>query len=316
MSSTDLTERFEEHCVVNHIAIDELTRSARAVRTTFADIPAEAVEIRSDPKPEALAEVVRRYERHGYAVVAVGGEVTRERHLALGEALSLGEPFIPPLYLRGSVRPGPVSTISAAANASTSEGAHPSFGRSVGQRLHCDGTLQPIGFLKATLMTCREPAADGGVNTLFNSVAAFAELLAADLPAAVALTWPTAMVRAANVNGSDDVNVGPAYTVQNGRLVGYYCATETDSWNIETHPDPEALRRGIAFVERAASLGSPHFRTTELAAAEAILLDNTRLSHGRSAYVDSAEHRRLMLRTLHLSHPRISDCAGQSAARA
>ena len=184
----------------------------------------------------------------------------------------------------------------------------PSFGRAVGQELHCDGTLQPIGVVKATLMSCKMPAAEGGHNTLFASVAVFAQLVSDDLEAALALTMPDVLVRRANINGCDDANIGPAFAVRGGDLVGYYCITETDSWQVPGSPGGEALRRGIAYLEEAAKPGGRHFMTTRLEAGETIIFDNTRLSHGRTPYQDSHLNRRCLYRTLHLQHP----CSGTS----
>ena len=56
-----------------------------------------------------------------------------------------------------------------------------------GQRMHTDGTLQDIGEVKASVLVCEAAAAEGGATMLFNTSAAFAELIMTDPAAAVAL---------------------------------------------------------------------------------------------------------------------------------
>jgi len=285
--------------------VDAVGRSIYA----FANLPKKPVEVQSlaNPEASALSEIASRYHQHGYAIVRSTDEVvTTENHLALTLALNLGAPFVPPLYFMGGQSPSAVSVISAASNANTSEANHPSFGARVGQALHVDGTLQSPGFVKATLMSCQSPAAEGGLNLLFDARAVFGDLLEADPEAAVALMEPDVLSRRANINGCTEDNVGPAVTIENGVLVGRFCETETDSWNIPDGEEGDAARRGIAYFRDAAREGSQHFRIERLAANEAIIFDNTRLSHGRTSYTDSPQQQRCMYRTLHTAHPSYS----------
>jgi Taurine catabolism dioxygenase TauD, TfdA family len=274
------------------VPFDELTAAAAAVTTTFEDAPSGPVEV-ADP-----------YSAHGFAVVALRGTPAGEDTLlTLSAALGLGEPFVPPLYRLGGGAAPTVSRISAASNAETADADHPSFGRTVGQEFHCDGTLQDIGFVKATVLLCELPAPEGGKSLLFNASAAFARLIAADPAAAVALATPGTLVRQANINGSSEQNAGPVFTVQDGRLVARYCVTDTDRWEVPAGVVEADLRRGIEFLRRAALPGSPDHLELTLGPGEAIVFDNTRLSHGRSAYRDSPDRRRCLYRSLHLAHP-------------
>ena len=203
--------------------------------------------------------------------------------------------------------PSHVSTISASENATTPDADHPSFGSTVGQALHTDGTLQPAGMVKATVMSCRTPAAEGGHNGFFDAVSAFATLLESDPEAAIALTSPTALLRRADINGCIDENLGPAFTVQGGRVVGRYCETNTDSW---MYPEGEAganLRHAVELLRAMAREGHPTYRTERLKANQVVVFDNTRLSHSRAPYRDSGRIRRCLFRTLHLEHlPEVS----------
>ncbi|MFI2710809.1 TauD/TfdA family dioxygenase [Micromonospora sp. NPDC018662] len=298
------------------VTADRLLAATGSVRTTFDRIPADPVTI-ADPAHlghDEAAETVRRYDRHGFAIMRLPrGPFTEERLLDVAGSLCLGEPFVPPLYTLAGRQAPKVSQISAARNAGTRDAGHPSFGHTVGQELHCDGTLQDIGYVKASLLLCEMPAASGGDSLLFNASAAFVELAGADLAAAQALTVPGTLVRRATINGSADVNAGPAFTVQDGRLVNRYSVTETDSWAVPAGVDAAALERGIRFLAAASQPGSAHFVQLRLDAGEIIVFDNTRISHGRTPYRDAPDRRRCMFRSLHLRQPRVPVLAADGA---
>jgi len=289
--------------------IEQLLAAARAVKTTFNGVPACPVPLgwTHGLSAEEAQQIVERYDRYGFAVFGpIPGSVSAETSTILAQALQLGDPFVPPLYTIAGRKASPVSRISAAFNSGTDHADHPSFGRTVGQQMHCDGTLQEIGFIKATVLLCESPAFDGGDTNLFNSSAAYAELAAADQRAAVALATPGVLVRQANINDCTEAKAGPAFAVQHGQLIARYCVSETDRWVV---PDPDQaladdLPRGVEFLRRAAEPGSRYFAQLGLERGQAIVLDNTRISHGRTAYRDFGNRRRCLYRGLYLRHPR------------
>ncbi len=95
---------------------------------------------------------------------------------------------------------------------------HPSFHKATGLDLHCDGTLQPIGYVKTAILLCKSPSMQGGELTLFNAASAFSELAIIDTPAAIALAHPKVLSRKANINGCEDINRCPTFAVQKGGL--------------------------------------------------------------------------------------------------
>ncbi|MBQ1026072.1 TauD/TfdA family dioxygenase [Micromonospora sp. C95] len=251
----------------------------------------------------AVREIVRRYRRHGFCIVQLQPGTADEQSLSsLAEALRLGNPFVPPLYRLNGNTPSAVSRISAGLNASTQDATHPSFGRSSGQRLHTDGTLQDIGQIRTTLLLCQSVGRTGGDTRLFNATAAYAELLTADLPAALALATPGSLVRRATVNGSDDFNAGPAFAVVDGQLVTRYSLTDTDRWEVPSGISADDLWRAVAYLERCAE-DSAVYREFRLEPAQVLVLANARLSHGRTAYTDDPQQPRCMFRTLHEREP-------------
>lgn len=286
--------------------LTQLQEAATSIVPAFRDVNTRPVEVTVTGHVDevAWAEVARRYHRHGFVMLSViDVDLTAERHLELTRRLGLGAPFIPPLYSMGNKVPSLVSTISASENASTQDADHPSFGTTVGQGLHTDGTLQPAGVVKATVMSCRTPAAEGGHNGFFDAVSAFATILATDPDAAISLTSPTALLRRADINGCSDENIGPAFTVQDGRIVGRYCQTNTDSWLYGEGEAGATLRRAVDRLRAMAREGQPTYHTERLEANQAVVFDNTRLSHSRAPYRDSGHSQRCLFRTLHLTHP-------------
>jgi alpha-ketoglutarate-dependent taurine dioxygenase len=282
-----------------------LLAAAASASTSFQGVPAAPVQARGTAlSPRECGQVAGRYARHGFAVLRLTGPVTPGTPLELAAALGLGRPFVPPLYTRNGAPGAPVSRISAAFNTGTPDARHPSFGQTGGQHLHCDGTLQQIGHIKASLLVCESPAAAGGDTILFNAAAAYAQLAAADPAAAVALATPGVLVRQANINGCTDVNAGPAFTVQRGRLVCGYSVTETDHWAVPDGVAAADLHRGVEFLRDAAAPGSRFLTQLRLSAGQAIAFDNTCVSHGRTPYRDSPGRRRCLYRSLHLRHPR------------
>jgi hypothetical protein len=180
---------------------------------------------------------------------------------------------------------------------------HPHFETTVGQDLHCDGTLQNIGVIKSAVLLCRSQGAEGGESVVFNAHAAFAELLEADPAAAWALTSPGVLVRRATFNDSDEINAGPAFAVLGDQLVCRYCVDATDQWQTAAADDPEAAGRGLEFLHTARQDGSPYILRFTLVEGQAIVMDNTRISHGRSQYRDGPGRHRRLFRSLHLRHP-------------
>ncbi|WP_243710052.1 TauD/TfdA family dioxygenase [Micromonospora sp. KC213] len=286
----------------------ERLRTGTAARPiTFDSIPPAPVPANPDRiSPDTVAEIVRRYRRHGFAVAQFApGPWTEQTVERLAVALDLGEPFVPPLYSRGGYSSPPVSRIGAPAVDDTSGTLHPHFETTVGQELHCDGTLQDIGEVKSVILLCQSQGLDGGTTTLFNAHGAFTKLLDVDPEAARALTAHGVLVRQATFNGSSEIKETPVFAVDGEQLICRYCVDATDRWAVPKGSDAAAIARGAEFLHQARQVGSTFIRRFDLAAGQALVMDNTRISHGRDAYRDGPGRRRCLLRSLHLRHPRV-----------
>ncbi|WP_435208477.1 TauD/TfdA family dioxygenase [Streptomyces sp. bgisy034] len=289
-----------------------LHEAANARHATFDAVPVDPVAMARDG---ATAEAVSRYERHGFAIFRLSGSQWNEDTvLGLARSVGLGEPFVPPLYTRAGRAAPSVSRITAPPVASPNGVAHPGFETRDGQDLHCDGTLQEIGEVKSAILLCGAQGLSGGTTTLFNAHGAFAALLARDPEAAQALTAPGVLVRQATINESTEFVESPVFTVQDGLLVCRYCVDTTDRWVLPDGAAAQDVKRGLDFLDNARRIGSPYILRFALDEGQALLLDNTRVSHGRDPYEDDEHHRRLLYRSLHLRHPSVAS-ANREAVR-
>lgn len=292
-----------EVIAVRQLASQEIAAMAESVVTSFASLPEAPVALDRGGEVTAAVrdEIVQRHARHGFAIAQFPSRSADPvLLLTVSQGLGLGPPFVPPLYSNGTYAGGPINTIAAPSGRDSS---HPSFERSVGLDLHCDGTLQPIGYVATSLLLCHTRATEGGETVLFNAPAAFAELAADDQLAAVALATPGVLVRQANLNGSVEAAVGPVVAARDGRLVFCYSVSLTDRWEEPEGIDPEALARGLAHMQRAATEPSPFLIEFALGDDQLLVLDNSSLSHGRRPYRDSGGRRRCVYRSLHLKRP-------------
>lgn len=289
------------------INIDKLFSASKLNLVSFNDLPAAAIPIKhvKSISHELKLKIVDRYNKYGFAIVEfTSDKPDAEALLGLASSLNLGEPYIPPLYSKGDYIAPKVSKLTTSIDENTS---HPTFQREVGIKLHCDGTLQKIGFIKSSILVCESPGAKGGDTTLFNATGAFAKLLDLDVDAALALATPGVLVRQANMNGCSDKNEGPAFTVQDDMLVCAYSVTETDKFFAVKGINKKVLQRGIKYMREASQPDSPFYTQLRLERGQAILFANTRIAHGRKPYRNSGNQVRILYRGIFCEYPRVEN---------
>ena len=293
----------------DRVDVDSIIDASKNDLVNFQDIPRNALEI---PKLELCNEgvsnqIVERYNRYGFAIVHFQtNEPSCSTVVELADLLHLGDPFIPPLYTKGGYKAEPIATISTKTCSS-----HPTFQKEVGVKLHCDGTLQGIGYVKTSVLLCEAPASQGGESILFNATAAYAELVRTDLDAAVALATPGSLLRQANMNGCNDKNFIPAFAVEDGKLICAYSVTETDSFEKGFGINPSDLSRGVEFMDRASQPDSPFYYAVRIEANQAIILANNKIAHGRMPYSNSPGTRRCLYRGIFLKYPQAYEMESQ-----
>lgn len=273
--------------------------AAKSNLLSFDNIPTSPVILNDNFSSESQNLIVERYNKHGFSIVQLNSYPPEpETILELGKLFDLGEPFVPPLYTKGGYKGDAISKITTQMCSD-----HPTFQSNEGVKLHCDGTLQKIGYVKTTVMLCKSPGAEGGESTLFNATGAYAELIEADYEAAIAMATPGSLVRQANMNGCSDKNIGPVFSVENGQLICNYSVTKTDKFVATPEINSQDLKRGVDFMKKSAKPGSPYFYEVRLESNQAILCANTKIAHGRNPYRNSEKERRCLFRGLFLKNP-------------
>jgi alpha-ketoglutarate-dependent taurine dioxygenase len=249
---------------------------------------------------DAPSQLVHNLDEHGFVRVTMTEPGPPDAKLAtLSAALRLGEPYIPALYR--FVETKDYATSYSDIRSGTTDG-HPGFSTTAGQAWHVDGLLDDIGDIKTTILYCVRAAHRGGETLLFNSLAAFTELRDSDPAAAEALLSPEALNRRSTIPTIDVNATGPVFSVdEEGELIARYTDNETCTWNFSAGP-PGGLQRALTFFRAATH--DPRYRLgIHLAAGQALIFRNDRLSHGRQSYEDIPSARRHLVRALYTNRP-------------
>jgi hypothetical protein len=260
-----------------------------------------------EPATADLARLVDEYTTRGYALFALDVEPTQysQALVALGHALSLGDPFVPELYRSATTRHlydrWGVNAITERQTRDGGACVHPAFESSSALELHTDGTLQAIGEIRTSMLLCVTPAEHGGETVLFHAVDAFLLLQARRADLARGLLDPRALTRRATVDGAGACHVGPVVAIEDGDVMTRYSTTARDEYAFEDVPGLRAACEELAWLARPSG---PYYREERIAAGQGILLANDKLCHGRKAYRSGPSRPRHMLRALFAGRPR------------
>jgi hypothetical protein len=247
---------------------------------------------------EAVQEVVRRIKRYGFAIARVGASIESESEQALvAQLFDLGDPYVPRIYSEYA----PQFAAEYVHIRSTTAASHPSFSSGNAQPFHVDGLLEPIGTIKASLLYCIQPAAQGGCTILFNSCHVFAELLQVSPDAAAVLLRPHILGRRSTLDGIDAEAIGPAFSyTKDGELIGRYCdGGDTEYW-YPAQEEREPLEWARSFFAESSRVEGPNRRAIALQAGECLLMRNDWISHAREPFTDDPRNPRHLVRALYL----------------
>lgn len=152
---------------------------------------------------------------------------------------------------------------------------------------HTDGYYNPPARrIRAFLLHCVRPAAEGGENGLLDHEIAYLRLRDADPDYARALMHPQAMTIPPNVESGTETRgaqSGPVFSVDplNGRLhMRYTARTRSIVWR-----DDPATREAVRCLEQILAEDSPHVFRYRLAPGEGLLCNN--VVHNRTAFGDT-----------------------------
>jgi hypothetical protein len=250
--------------------------------------------------PSTIEEVSRSYSARGFALAALpiaeGDPVATL--LTFGDHLGLGRPFVPALYAATtSYATAGVNVISAQPAA----GEHPAFEGRGAVELHTDGTLEPPGRVRTSMLLCVEQSDDGGETVLFDVVSAFRSLLRSHPTLAHPLMDPRALTRRTTIGVEPLASCGPVLARLSDRWVSRFSVTPRDDWAFDQVP---SLSEARAALEALAEPGSPFVTRLKLRPGQCLVMANDRVAHGRAPFQDGRGLRRKLIRALYESAPR------------
>jgi hypothetical protein len=167
-------------------------------------------------------------------------------------------------------------------------------------RWHTDGYYHPASQrIRAMILHCVRPAAEGGVNALLDHELVYIALRDADPALVAALMAPDAMTIPARVD--DDgmarpAQTGPVFSVdyRDGALhMRYTARTRSIEWKRD-----EATRAAVSFIEHYLGSEAAPVHRVRLESGMGIVANN--VLHDRSGFTDDPARPRLLLRARYL----------------
>ncbi len=147
--------------------------------------------------------------------------------------------------------------------------------------------------IAAFQLHCVQPAAQGGDNALLDHELAYILLRDANPDFVAALTQPDAMTIPAREDEEGvarPAQTGPVFSVQNGLLHMRYTARKRSiAWKATP-----LIREAVSFLEDLLASSFPYIFHARLAPGMGLICNN--VLHGRTAFQDDTEHKRLIYR--------------------
>ncbi len=239
------------------------------------------------------------YKAMGFALVELP-DTAIDTVMSMARDLSLGEPYVPPQYHGGAgLYDSTGFNYIQRKDESVGDGVHRGFSTSQSQALHVDGTLEPIGRVRTSLLVCCQPAHRGGETRIFDAVGAVAYLTRYGLSSVAPLFDPECL-RRSDVGRSQSSRLGPVFAFAGDELLTRFSVDNTSTWMVES---VDGLQDSLEMLLECAIPGSGLFISFRLESRQCLLLANDRVAHGRAAYVDGYGLPRRMLRGLFLNRP-------------
>jgi len=161
---------------------------------------------------------------------------------------------------------------------------------------HTDGYYNlPEHKIRAMLLHCVRPAAEGGENMLLDPEIAYILMREADPAHVEALMQPDAMTIPANTETgveTREARSGPVFSIDTatGDLhMRYTARTRSIEWKQD-----DATRAAVAFLEELLESQSPYIFRNRLSAGQGLICNN--VLHNRTAFADNASAPRLVYR--------------------
>jgi hypothetical protein len=221
--------------------------------------------------------------------------------VSLAEGIRIGAPFVPDLY-KDSISSDYTQSTFNHVGGPARRAKHPAFSTQSELDLHTDGTLNAIGEVRLSILGCVSEAQHGGETVLFRASALAEHMMKRDCDVLAPFFDPRAMRRHTTVGEDLKYADGPILKWVDDELLASYCTTPRDEWRYDMVPDLREARRAFD----AAILDLPEFTFTFLLReGQALVMDNSRTSHGRLSFSDNPNAPRHIIRALFRLYPSV-----------
>lgn len=267
------------------------------IESIFTLYPRDPVHCAVPEEPSSIEKrrISRRFSCFGFAVVDFPTPMRPHRLCAFTEALGLGTPFVP-AYMRATKRP--MFNPEGLQVLSDSDQKHPAIVPA--HPLHTDGAcLKRIGQIQTSLQLCVSSAESGGAISLFHATAALKHLYESEPELVPPLFSPYALRR--HIEGGFSYTA-PAFAIRDGQILTRFTLDHSADWSVGANHD----RRILSAVQRLNGLAAPgggYSTEVLLHPGQVMLIANSRVCHGRTAYLDSDSCQRRFVHALFQKSP-------------
>lgn len=170
---------------------------------------------------------------------------------------------------------------------------------------HVDGTMSSLAGVKTSLLWCHTEAKSGGETVLFNAYGAIKYLEKEQPNVVIPFKNPHALRRFAKYEDGSEIDkidcvfgIDPDYQREAIRLT--YDVTADWSYGFKRVPQLEESYTKLHNLYKNDTRFTLEF---PLGKGNTIIMDNTRITHGRTAFIEEASMPRKMIRTTHIKLP-------------
>lgn len=263
--------------------------------TTFINAELDGIDATDNDKILAL------FYRQGFVVVNGHSLPGGQQLEYLSDALNLGAPFRSSYnqkYFPNKNRS--LKSEIGKKEQNKDEYKHPVFELSEALEQHVDGTFSPLGEVKTTVLMCKTPALSGGDSTLFNAYGAIKKIEAENPLLANAFKDSNAFRRKSAFENIDDEFIDSAFGVDDvyDREIIRLAFDSSADWEHGFARVPH-LKDAYDKLIDIKNNDPSYFLQFKLNKGDVIIMDNTRITHGRTAFRQSDIKPRMMIRSVH-----------------
>jgi hypothetical protein len=269
-------------------------------RYRYSNMDIKSFDLGNAVTEELRSSILDQFYHSGFVIIELPKSIKGSEAVSwIENEFCLGNPFVPDYfgdYHNNQIRTHKGINRISTANKKTNHNAFTDINE---QKLHVDGTVEPF-LVKTSVLYCEESAFYGGESQIFNSVAAFVNYVFLSKDKAIALLNPQGLTRA-HSDKLDQPSTTSVFRFYEGGLDSRFSIDNTSYWENGFQSVPNLKMSFDAMIEYSLTQG--FYLEFTLKKNHALMMANTKISHGRRRYVNG-KHPRLMYRGLYLELPR------------